>query len=164
MSTSGERDRDPAGRARSARPRDAMGRPLPYGAAGEPRVPEDATFTPDEGLAEAQRLIDTDRPFHAHEVLEAVWKSAGEAERELWRGMAQLAVGLTHVRRGNARGAAALLRRAADRIAPYGPDGPYGIDIAGLTALARSTAERMEREGTEAAAESALKPRLTRPE
>lgn len=163
MSDSGGRDRDPAGRARNARPRDALGRPLPHGADGEPRVPDDATFTPDEGLAEAQRLLDTDRPFHAHEVLEAVWKASAEDERELWRGMAQLAVGLTHVRRGNARGAAALLRRAADRIAAYGPDGPYGIDIAGLTGQARSIADRVERAGTEAAEESALRPRLRRP-
>jgi hypothetical protein len=35
------RDRDAAGRARNARPRDAAGRPLPRGATGEARVPDD---------------------------------------------------------------------------------------------------------------------------
>ena len=29
-----DRDRDAEGRARNARPRDALGRPLPYGAVG----------------------------------------------------------------------------------------------------------------------------------
>ena len=55
-------------------------------------------------------------PFHAHEVLEASWKAAPEAERELWQGLAQLAVGLTHVLRGNPTGATTLLQRARRRI------------------------------------------------
>ena len=37
----GERDRDTAGRARQARPRDRLGRPLPYGSAGVEPVPEE---------------------------------------------------------------------------------------------------------------------------
>ena len=36
-----ERDRDPAGRPRNARPRDGLGRPLARGAAGEPRLGPD---------------------------------------------------------------------------------------------------------------------------
>src|SRR5215831_2904044 len=105
------RDRDPGGRPRNARPRDAFGRPLPRGAAGEQRIPDDLAVPPEEALSMAQGLLDTGRPFHAHEVLEASWKAAPAAERELWRGLAQIAVGLTHVQRGNATGAAALLRR-----------------------------------------------------
>ena len=31
---------------------------------------------PLESLAEAQRLLDAGRPFHAHEVLEGTWKAA----------------------------------------------------------------------------------------
>ena len=81
------------------------------GAAGAERVPDDLALPPAEALALAQRMLDTGRAFHAHEVLEASWKQAPAAERELWRGLAQLAVGLTHAQRGNARGAAALLRR-----------------------------------------------------
>src|SRR5918999_744207 len=101
------RDRDPAGRAKNARARDAYGRPLPRGAVGEPTMPDDYAAPPGEALAHAQRLLDDDRPFHAHEVLEAIWKAAPADERELWRGLAQVAVGLTHVRRGNAQGAQA---------------------------------------------------------
>jgi len=132
MST--DRDRDADGRARNARPRDALGRPLPYGAAGEERAPEGIVRPPDRALAEAQELLDAGRPFHAHEVLEDAWKSAPEAERQLWRGLAQLAVGLTHAARGNSRGAATLLERAAGNIAPYAASPPHGIDVAGLGA------------------------------
>ena len=53
-----DRDRDAEGRARNARPRDALGRPLPYGAAGEERAPEGVVRTPAETLAEAQALLD----------------------------------------------------------------------------------------------------------
>jgi predicted metal-dependent hydrolase len=103
-------------------------------------MPEDLSVTPTEALEEAQRLLDEDRPFHAHEVLEAAWKAAPEAERELWRGLAQVAVGITHVRRGNARGARALLERAADRIDAHSADPPYGIDASGIVTEARRIA------------------------
>jgi hypothetical protein len=136
-----ERDRDPAGRARSARPRDGLGRPLPRDAAESvERVPDDLVLPPRESLAEAQRLLDAGRPFHAHEVLEGTWKAAPEHERDLWQGLAQLAVGLTHRARGNALGAARLLERGADRVAAYSDDPPYGIDVAGLVANARRIA------------------------
>ncbi len=83
------RDRDTEGRPRNARPRDALGRPLGRGAAGEPRVADDLVLAPAATLAEAQRLIDADRPFHAHEVLEARWKASPDAERDLWQGLAR---------------------------------------------------------------------------
>jgi hypothetical protein len=140
VDSSVSRDRDAAGRARNARPRDALGRPLPYGAEGEERAPEGVVREPVAALDEAQRLLDAGRPFHAHEVLEDAWKSAPEAERQLWRGLAQLAVGLTHAARGNARGAGTLLQRGAGNIAPYAAAPPPGVDVAGLTAWARATA------------------------
>src|SRR5687767_3206782 len=136
----GSRDRDEAGRARSNRPRDGLWRPLPRGVEGVERVPDDLVLPPAESLAEAQRLIDAGRPFHAHEVLEGTWKAAPPAERDLWQGLAQLAVGLTHRARGNASGASTLLGRGAARIAPYGDDPPYGIDVTGLVAAAEALA------------------------
>ncbi len=132
-----DRDRDPEGRARNARPRDALGRPLPYDAEGEERAPEGIVRTPGEALAEAQQLLDDGRPFHAHEVLEDAWKQSPEQERELWRGLAQLAVGQTHLLRGNARGAATLLDRGAGNIEAYAAAPPHGIDVAGLVRWAR---------------------------
>jgi hypothetical protein len=145
MSTGGPaRDRDPAGRPRNARPRDGLGRPLPRGQAGADRVPEDLALPPAEALALAQELLDTGRPFHAHEVLEASWKQAPDAERELWRGLAQIAVGLTHAQRGNARGAVALLRRGAERVSGYAASPPHGIDAAGIARACAGLASEIE--------------------
>jgi hypothetical protein len=155
-----QRDRDAAGRARNARPRDAAGRPLPRGAVGVERVPDDLVLGPQESLDEAQRLLDDGMPFHAHEVLEAAWKAAEPAQRELWRGLAQLAVGLTHVQRGNARGSVALLRRAADRIGHWAGPPPHGLDLAGLRAQADALARLVERAGTGAVTPGRLRLRL----
>ncbi|BCJ47020.1 hypothetical protein GCM10010168_34600 [Actinoplanes ianthinogenes] len=131
------RDRDAAGRAKNSRPRDGLGRPLPHGLTGVPTTPEDVVLPPDEALREAQRLLDAGRPFHAHEVLEGAWKACDDDNRELWKGLAQLAVGITHLRRGNEVGAVRLLTRAADRIAPYAENPPHGIAVAALTTWAR---------------------------
>jgi hypothetical protein len=141
------RDRDPAGRPRNARPRDGLGRPLPRGQAGADRVPEDLSLPPAEALALAQDLLDSGRPFHAHEVLEASWKQAPEPERELWRGLAQVAVGLTHAQRGNARGAVALLRRGAERVGGYAAAPPHGIDAAGIARACTGLASQIEADG-----------------
>ena len=141
------RDRDSAGRARNARPRDALGRPLPRGAAGDERIPDDLLLAPAEALSLAQDLLDTGRPFHAHEVLEASWKAAPAAERDLWQGLAQIAVGLTHARRGNARGASALLRRGGQRASGYAGTAPHGIDAAAISRAASDLATRIDTEG-----------------
>src|SRR3954449_561725 len=132
----GARDRDSEGRARNARPRDGLGRPLPYGADGVARQPEGVARTPQQTVAEAQELLDAGRPFHAHEVFEDAWKSGPDEERALWRGLAQLAVGLTHAARGNVTGGARLLRRGAGAVEEWADGGarrrPYGIDLAGV--------------------------------
>ena len=118
----------------NTRPRDALGRPLPYGAVGVERAPAGVVRSPDETLREAQRLLDGGLPFHAHEVLEDAWKAAPAPERELWRGLAQLAVGVTHAARGNRVGATSLLRRGAAAVAGYAPASPYGLDLAAVQA------------------------------
>lgn len=155
------RDRDRSGRPRNARPRDALGRPLPHGAAGEERIPDDLSLPPAESLALAQRLLDTGRPFHAHEVLEASWKSAPPPERDLWQGLAQLAVGLTHAGRGNAAGAVALLRRGGRQVAGYAGAAPHGIDAAGVARDAESLAAGIERDGLPWLRETGARLRLT---
>jgi len=145
------RDRDAEGRARNARPRDGLGRPLPYGADGVARQPEGVVRTPAETVAEAQELLDAGKPFHAHEVFEDAWKSGPEDERALWRGLAQLAVGLTHAARGNVTGGARLLRRGAGAVEEWvagaaGVERPYGLDPAALAAWARELADEVERD------------------
>ena len=185
------RDRDPAGRPRNARPRDALGRPLDRGAAetGPAPMPDDLAITGRDAVTLADELLREGRPFHAHEVLEAAWKSGPPGERDLWQGLAQIAVGLTHARRGNARGAVALLRRGAQRVRarqdqpeppepgreqpeppgpgreqpdPPGPgrDYPYGMDIPAVVAAADDLAARIERHGLDALPAADLTPRL----
>lgn len=154
-----DRDRDAVGRARNARPRDELGRPLPRDAVGVEGIPEDLALPPAESLAEAQRLLDAGRAFHAHEVLEGTWKAAAEPERELWKGLAQLAVGVTHAQRGNARGAVQLLDRGAARVAAYADRPPHEIDVPGLVAWAHDAAGRIAAAGADA---SIPTPRLRR--
>ncbi|MER6981277.1 DUF309 domain-containing protein, partial [Streptomyces carpinensis] len=129
-------------------PRDGLGRPLPYGADGVPRQPEGVARTPEESVAEAQALLDEGKPFHAHEVFEDAWKSGPAEERALWRGLAQLAVGLTHAARGNVTGGARLLRRGAAAVEEWvrdtGVRAPHGMDPAGLTTWARELADAVE--------------------
>jgi hypothetical protein len=136
-----ERDRDPLGRARNARPRDGLGRPLPRGSsAGSERVPDELHMSVDDTVGLAQSYLDSGRPFHAHEVLEALWKTQHASERDLWQGLAQIAVGLTHAMRGNSVGATTLLRRGAGRVAHYAGD-THGIDVKGVLSWAEALAD-----------------------
>ncbi|HEY2268191.1 MAG TPA: DUF309 domain-containing protein, partial [Streptosporangiaceae bacterium] len=164
------RDRDPSGRPRNARPRDGLGRPLDHADAdaGLDRIPDDLVITGHDAAVLADQLLRDGRPFHAHEVLEAAWKTGPPDERDLWQGLAQIAVGLTHARRGNARGAVTLLRRGTQRIRthqthpgaagrpdpaagpgsrPPGEDHRYGLDIPAVLAAADDLASRIEQHG-----------------
>jgi uncharacterized protein len=156
------RDRDPAGRPRNARPRDELGRPLPRtrsatdaDADRAARVPDDLVVTPAEAAVLGGSLLTEGRPFHAHEVFEAAWKSAPDEDREFWRGLAQIAVGLTHARRGNASGAVTLLRRGAAGVRGYAGD-PPGIDPGFVAASADDIANRIERDGLAAVPAASL--------
>jgi hypothetical protein len=98
------------------------------------------------------------RPFHAHEVFEAAWKSGPAEERELWQGLAQIAVGITHARRGNAVGAVALLRRGTRRVGGYRDTRArlYGIDPGFVADRAEEIAASIERSGLAAVPEAGL--------
>lgn len=137
-SVSGDRDRDEAGRPRQKRPRDALGRPLPYGEPGVEPVPEEA-LPPGTTVDVARDLVREGRPFAAHEVLEARWKAGPDEERDLWQGLAQLCVGLTHAARGNTTGAVRLVERGAGRLTQYGAGGgpTYGVDLGAVVSCAR---------------------------
>ncbi|WP_101831847.1 DUF309 domain-containing protein [Frankia canadensis] len=132
--TTSPHPRRPEARPRpgAERPRDALGRPLPFGAKGVVPLDLPAVLPPPAALAAAQHLLDTGRPFQAHEVLEAAWKSADARDRGLWRALTQLAVGITHLARGNTCGGIAVLTRAGEGLAPYAARPPYEVDVAGL--------------------------------
>jgi uncharacterized protein len=125
-----ERDRDPQGRAKQARPRDRLGRPLPYGSVGVEPVSEEP-LPPLETISYAHEMLAEGRPFSAHEVYEARWKAGPASERELWQGLAQLCVGITHAERGNRVGALRLIGRARRRLETYAATGGpvYDLDL-----------------------------------
>jgi len=171
------RDRDLSGRPRNSRPRDELGRPLPRPRPGDRTSatqaggpPMSEVIGPGEAADLGASLLIEGRPFHAHEVFEDAWKSADETERDLWRGLAQVAVGLTHARRGNARGALALLRRGAGNLRRYLGRGSfqpavadrlsYGVDAAYVASTADELAAQIERDGLAAVPAQALLLRL----
>ena len=187
-----DRDRDPGGRPRNARARDGLGRPLDRAGAGaeagagdasggeavaglgEDRIPDDLLLAGPDAARLADELLRAGRPFHAHEVLEASWKTGPAGERDLWQGLAQIAVGLTHAHRGNARGAVALLSRGVQRVRAYQAaspatspaasplgDRPYGIDLAAFLAAADDLAARIDRDGLAGIPAADLRPGLT---
>ena len=90
-------------------------------------------------------------------------------ERDLWQGLAQIAVGLTHAHRGNARGAVTLLRRGTKRVRSYQAqaappadrDHPYGIDLVAFLAVSEDLAARIEQHGLADVTPADLCPALT---
>ncbi|HTU74188.1 MAG TPA: DUF309 domain-containing protein [Trebonia sp.] len=161
------RDRDESGRPRNARRRDELGRPLARDAGHEARqLSASAPISPGEVVDLGAAMLLEGRPFHAHEVFEDAWKPAAGPERDLWRGLAQVAVGLTHARRGNARGAVALLGRGASRLRDYtaqgGAPAPYGVDVIHVASTADELATRIGTGGLSAISPADLLLRLQR--
>jgi predicted metal-dependent hydrolase len=103
---------------------------LPYGSAGVEPVSEEP-LPPHKTISAAHELLVEGRPFSAHEVYEARWKAGPTTERDLWQGLAQLCVGVTHAERGNRTGALRLIGRARRRLETYiSTGGPsYGLDL-----------------------------------
>ncbi len=140
----------------------------------EDRIPDDLLLAGPDAARLADELLRAGRPFHAHEVLEASWKTGPAAERDLWQGLAQIAVGLTHAQRGNARGAVALLSRGVQRVRAYQAassaaspaaspigDRPYGIDLTAFLAASDELAARIDRDGLAGIPAADLRPGLT---
>lgn len=94
---------------------------------------------PEETLRAARELVEAGRPFAAHEVLEARWKAGPVDERDLWQGLAQVCVAMTHAARGNKTGAERLAVRAGTKLAAYAAtEGPtYGADLDEVMECAR---------------------------
>lgn len=152
-----ERDRDAQGRARNARPRDALGRPLPRGAIHQlPAEPDPGT--PEEALERGITFFNKGRFFEAHEMWEFGWHPAPEPERDFWQGIIQVAVGFTHFQRHNPKGAVTLLERGARRLSSYGRI-HMGLPVAQIADAALAAAEEITRDGMEA---SPVPPRIDR--
>jgi uncharacterized protein len=73
-------------------------------------------------------LFNAGRYFEAHEVLEQAWLAEHGPVRLLYQGVLQVGVGLHHARRGNRRGALALLDRGMARLDRFRP-ACLGLDV-----------------------------------
>ena len=123
-----ERDRDESGRARSARPREPLVGHFRR-AVWVLHASRMTSSCPQPKPSPMPRTCWTGAlAFNAHGVLEAARKNGPADERMLWQGLAQLAVGITHVQRGNVTGAITLLRRASARLAHDDRVAPYAIE------------------------------------
>jgi uncharacterized protein len=138
------RPRNPDAPPKPRRPRDELGRPLPWDATNSLTL-EDYDNLP---LEENHRLgiahFDARGFFPAHEAWETAWKQAkGTDDAEFFKGLSQLGAGYTHLLRGNAHGAAALLRRGSGRIAKYRSP-HHGVETVSLARIAREQADAIE--------------------
>jgi hypothetical protein len=124
------------------RARDALGRPVAADSPDAVDPVSEEPLPPYDAVRLARSLLAEGRAFSAHEVLEASWKAAPADERELWQGLAQVCVGLTHLQRGNAVGASRLLRRGAGLLA--GRALAYGVDVPRVAADALQLAADVE--------------------
>jgi predicted metal-dependent hydrolase len=61
------------------------------------------------------------RYWHAHEAWETLWRAAPEEERPFYQGLIQVAAGLLHLQRRNARGARNKLAEGLAKLRPYEP-------------------------------------------
>lgn len=61
------------------------------------------------------------RYWHAHEAWETLWRAASEEDRDFYQGLIQVAAGLLHLQRRNARGARNKLAEGLAKLAKYEP-------------------------------------------
>ena len=121
-------------RNKPERPRDLLGRPLPWGAESSLTLEDFDSLSLEENHDLGRAHARAGEWFAAHEAWETAWKQARDtAEAELFKGLSQMGAGYVHLFRGNAHGAATLLRRAAIRISRY-EDGIRGVSTITLAA------------------------------
>ncbi len=132
-------------RNKPERPRDRLGRPLPREAVGELELEDFDSLSLEENHELGRGHARAGRWFPAHEAWETAWKQARDTdEAEFFKGLSQMGAGYVHLLRGNAHGAATLLRRAARRIGAY-EDGRRGIPTRALADRLSSDADAVER-------------------
>ena len=142
-------------RQKPERPRDELGRPLPWGEETRLALPNFDEMSVADNDQAARRYLAHRNYFGAHEAWETAWKQArGTGDEELFKGLSQMGAGYVHLMRGNAHGAVTLLRRAAGRIGAYA-DGHRGIATRTLRDRLLADAARVE-DGTLVPGEDAV--------
>lgn len=61
------------------------------------------------------------RYWHAHEAWETLWRAADDKDRDFYQGLIQVAAGLLHLQRRNARGARNKLAEGLEKLEKYEP-------------------------------------------
>jgi len=116
----GKRGRPTGTRNKPQRPRDLLGRPQAWGAPNALELEDYDSLPLQENHRLGREHFNAGRYFPAHEAWETAWKQARDTDdAELFKGLSQLGAGYVHLLRGNAHGAARLLRRAAGRLDAY---------------------------------------------
>jgi hypothetical protein len=132
-------------RNKPERPRDHLGRPQPWEAPNSLVLEDYDSLTVEQNHRLGRGHFNAGRFFPAHEAWETAWKQARNTEdAEFFKGLSQLGAGYTHLLRGNAHGAAVLMRRAAGRIGRY-PPGHRGVDTQAVSRAASGEADAVER-------------------
>jgi hypothetical protein len=132
-------------RNKPERPRDRLGRPLPWEETGELELEDFDSLSLDTNHELGRAHARAGRWFPAHEAWETAWKQARDTdEAELFKGLSQMGAGYVHLLRGNAHGAATLLRRASRRIGAY-EDGTRGVPTVALAERLSADAGAVDR-------------------
>jgi predicted metal-dependent hydrolase len=84
--------------------------------------------------------------FEQHETLELEWLAERDPVRYPYQGILQIGVGVEHLRRGNARGAAQLWRRGISYLEPF-KGGCMRVDVDRLVADTERCLGEVERVG-----------------
>lgn len=135
------RDEQPT---KKERPRDELGRPLPWGSENRLAMEDFDALSLEENHRLGCEHFNAGRFFPAHEAWETAWKQAkGTDEEELFKGLSQLGAGYVHYRRGNLHGAKTLMRRGMGRVRVFGPH-RREIDIESLDAVVGRHADAIE--------------------
>src|SRR5205814_4018026 len=66
-------------------------------------------------------LFNGARYWHAHEAWETLWRAADDEARDFYQGLIQIAAGLLHLQRRNARGALNKLSEGVAKLRRYEP-------------------------------------------
>ena len=134
--------REPGEKTR--RPRDELGRPLPWEAENRLDLEDFDSLPLEENHRLGTEHFNAGRFFPAHEAWETAWKQAkGTPDEEFFKGLSQLGAGYVHYRRGNPHGTHTLIRRALSRIRPHAPS-HRGLDLASLVAAIEEHAGLVE--------------------
>lgn len=109
--------------ARAKRPRKAAAVATPP---SEPKLQRGRTPSldpkeADDLLRRGVALFNGLRYWHAHEAWETLWRAADERDRDFYQGLIQVAAGLLHLERRNARGARNKLAEGLAKLKKYQP-------------------------------------------